>query len=424
MTHSLRTLAAAIVAMAMASPAPAAEIQMHGFVQAAASLRLDPKPLAAGPDQGLKRNWLVSEERLRLEATGDSDDGVAGFVAKIDGLFDNVAAGNATSLDVRELWGEWRGDAIEIRAGRQMATWGVADRLFIADIWPKDWAAFYAGLPLEYMKKPVDALRFSAFAGSLDGELWLVPRGQVDVVPKVDRWNVYTPPGIKGERKPQAGLKDAEIALRLHAPLGGWDINLYAARTHWHQPDKGFDPAAGVIIYPRLNVLALTLQGQILGGVLSVEAGRYQSVDDKAGTNPAIANSQDRWLAGYEHELMPDVTLAVQFYGERMRNYASYWSAAQNAFAAGLGPEPVRQHRVYATANLRALMLNQTLTATLFAMGVQHGGRMVNPELAYAVNDALTVAAGGHIFWGGPDTWTLGMMKNNDNAYLWARWSF
>jgi len=207
-------------------------------------------------------------------------------------------------------------------------------------------------------------------------------------------------------------------------PLGSWDLNLYAARTHWHQPDKAIDPATMRIVYPRLNVYAGTLQGGIFGGVLSIELGRYQSVLDPNGTNPWVANSQDRWLVGYEHEIWPDATLAIQLYGERMLDYPAYFRAAQAAFAAGQGPKPLKRHRLFATLNLRAQWLNQTLTTSLFVMAIQHGGRMFNPELSYAVNDALTVSAGAHVFTKGPDSWLLGMMKHDDNAYLWARWSF
>lgn len=420
----MKPIALAFAAFVALIPhASAFELELHGFAQAAASARVDRTPLPAGIHQGDRNNFLRSEERMRLEAIGDSEDGSVGFVAKIDGVFDNVAEAGPTSLDVRELWGEWRGERLEVRAGRQMMTWGVADRLFISDIWPKDWAAFYAGLPLEYMKLPSDALKLTHFVGSVDLELVLVPKAQVDVVPGADRWIVYLPPNLAGERKPRARLADSEAALRVHIPLRSWDLNLYAARSHWHQPDKGMD-ANGFIVYPRLNVFAGTFQGQVMGGVLSLEAGVYQSSEDKGGVNPLVANSQQRFLIGYEHELWPDATLAVQIYDERMMAYGNYLPAAQAAFAAGLGPKPLPRNRVMATANLRVLMLNQTLTGTLFAMGARQGGKMLNPELSYAVNDMLTVTAGGHVFWGGPDSWMLGMMKHDDNAYLWARWSF
>ncbi len=410
-----------------AAPAQAAELEVHGFAQGAASLRTDALALPQGPNKGAKNNWLAGENRLRLEVTGDSDDGSVGFVAKIDALYDfanpNTQA-NPASLDVRELWGEWRGDVFEVRAGRQMMTWGIADRLFISDIWPKNWAAFYAGLPLEYMKLPVDALKVLHYAGPVELEFVLAPRTEVDIVPGPDRWMLYAPPGVVGETRPAPTLRNGEAALRAHVPMGSWDLNLYAARTHWHQPDKGFNPATGRIIYPRLNVYALTVQGQILGGVLSLEAGYYDSVQDRSGNDPFIANSQQRWLVGYEHELLPDVTLAIQLYGERMLHYDRYLPAAQFAFAAGRGPKPLPRNRLFATANLRALFLNQTLTFSFFAMAIQHGGRMLNPELSYAVNDMLTVTAGAHIFTKGPDSWLLGMMKHDDNAYLWARWSY
>jgi hypothetical protein len=200
------------------------------------------------------------------------------------------------------------------------------------------------------------------------------------------------------------------------------DVAFYVFRCFWHQPDKGI--AGTAIIYPRLNNYGMTIQDSVLGGVLSLEAGFYQSADDKAGTNPLIANSQYRYLLGYEHELMTDLTLALQVYGEIMDNHAAYLATAQPAYAAGMGPLPLPKHRKIGTLNLRALWLNQTLTTSLFAMAVAGGGRMLIPDLEYAVTDELSVNVGGHIFWGGPDSWMLGMMKHDDNVYTNVKWSF
>ena len=178
------------------------------------------------------------------------------------------------------------------------------------------------------------------------------------------------------------------------------------------------------IIFPRLNNYGLTLQDSLLGGVLSLEAGFYQSADDTAGTNPFIANSQYRYLIAYEREIVTDVTLAIQLYGEVMDNHAAYLAAAAPAFAAGLGPRPLPEHRRIGTVNLRALWMNQNLTTSLFGMAVADGGRMLIPDVHYAVSDEFSVNVGGHIFWSGPDSWMLGMMQHDDNMYANVKWSY
>ncbi|MDX8389708.1 MAG: hypothetical protein R8M38_04365 [Mariprofundaceae bacterium] len=417
MTKVFFSLSLAFVALLMtfAFVADAAEVEVHGFLLGTASSRVNNQPLKTGE----KNNWLLGEERLRLELSSESDEGDIATVSKFDVIADNVSG--KAALNIRELYAEYIADSYEVRVGRQMLTWGVADRLFINDVFPKDWSAFFSGKSLEYMKVGSDMAKISVFGGSWDVELALIPIAQVDVVPTSERYIVFDP-GFT-TKKPDDRFENAEAALRLHTTVGTTDIAVYAFRGFWHQPDKGV--LGRSIIYPKLNTYGLTVQDSVLGGVLSFETGFYQSADDSKGTNPLIANSQTRYLLGYEHDIATDITLGVQVYGEVMHQHAAYFNAAQAAFNVGLGPSPQPKYRQIMTANLRALWLNQTLTTSVFSMMVGNGGgRMVNPDVHYAMTDELSVNMGGHVFWGGPDSWMLGMMKHDDNVYMNGKWSF
>jgi len=413
---TLPSLLIALAAFTFAPSTQAAEVDIHGFVLGTGSLRLSDMPLATGE----KYNWLLGEARLRGDVDINSDSGVTAGVAKIE--FVNDSIDRTADIEVRELYGEYLGDIIEIRAGRQMITWGIADRLFINDVFPKNWTAFFAGQPLEYLKIGSDALKLSAFGDSWDLELVGIPFVQTDVTPTSNRFVVFDPGFAVHE--PSNRLSNGEAAARLHTSFGSLDVALYAFRGHWHQPDKGFDPAGSTVIFPRLENYGFTLQDSILGGVLSAEGGYYRSVDDSAGIDPFTANSQLRYLASFEREIVTDVTVAVQAYGEIMDNHTAYLAAAQPAFAAGAGPQPLPEHRKIGTVNVRALWLNQTLTTSLFAMAVAGGGRMFIPDVHYAVTDEFSVNLGAHAFWGGPDSWMLGMMKHDDNVYANIKWSF
>jgi len=416
-----RVAGAAALAALLAMPAQAVEVDIHGFLLGTASSRVNQTPLVTGE----KNNWLLAEERLRLEVGAESDAGDSALVSKVDFLNDNVAANS--SIEVRELYGEYISDNYEVRVGRQMLTWGVADRLFINDVFPKNWSAFFSGQPLEYMKIGSDMAKLFVFGSGWDVELALIPVAQFDVTPQSDRFVVFDP-GFSVV-KPEKKLSNGEAAMRFHTKVGDTtDLALYAFKGFWHQPDKGItmmpanvtptNPMGLTIKYPRLNNYGLTVQDTFLGGVLSLEGGYYHSIDDNAGTDPFIANSQYRYLIGYEHELMTDVTLALQWYGEIMKNHAGY-------LATTMDPVPQPKHRKIVTANIRALWMNQTLTTSLFVMGVgDGGGRMANPDINYAVNDSFSVNVGGHIFWSGPDTWMLGTMKHDDNVYANVKWTF
>lgn len=414
---SLRSLKAiALAALLFSSTAAqAVEIEVHGFLMGTASSRVNSTPLKSGE----KNNWLLSEERLQIELNAESDEGDTAMVAKIDFLNDHVV-GNA-DIDVRELYGEYIADDFEVRIGRQMLTWGVTDRLFINDVFPKNWSAFFSGQPLEYMKIGSDMAKIFLFGDSWDVELALIPIAQFDITPGSDRFVVFDP-GFSVVQ-PEKKLSNGEVAGRFHTTFGTTDIALYLFKGFWHQPDKGV--AGSNIIYPRLNSYGFTVQDTMFGGVLSLEAGFYHSIDDSSGTNPFIANSQYRYMVGYEREIVTDVTLGLQWYGEVMKNHAGYLAGAQPAFQADSGPKPLPEHRKIVTVNLRALWMNQTLTTSLFFMGIgDAGGRMLNPDLHYAVTDSFSVNAGGHAFWGGHDTGMLGTMKDDDNVYMNVKWTF
>ena len=411
-----RILAMAMTLGMFSSGVTAAEIETHGFLMGIGSLRTNNTPLTTGE----KNNWLLGETRLRLDATADSDDGNVGIVGKVDFLADGVDS--TADIVIREAYGEYRADWFEIRAGRQMLTWGVADRLFINDVFPKDWTAFFSGQPLEYMKIGSDMAKVSVFGDTWDAEIALIPITQYDVTPQTDRFVVYSMPGVTGTQERDKTISGSEAAIRLHKAFGNVDVALYAFTGFWHQPDKGL--SGSNVIYPRLNSYGFTVQDTLFGGVLSLEGGFYQSVNDTAGTNAFIANSQYRYMVGYEREAMTDVTVGVQAYGEIMGNHSAYFSSASASFTAGLGPAPQSEHRKVGTLNIRALWLNQTLTTSVFNMLVAGGGRMVNPDIHYAVTDEFSINVGGHVFWGGPDSWMLGMMKYDDNVYVNAKWSF
>ncbi|MDX8382923.1 MAG: hypothetical protein R8M45_02505 [Ghiorsea sp.] len=416
MKHKLFT--AGLLSLLTATPAMASDVEVHGFFLGTMSSRISDKPLNSGEIN----NYLLSEERLQLALGVDSDAGDTSIQAKVDFINDGVTQSNR--IDIRELYAEYLADSYEVRIGRQMLTWGVADRLFINDVFPKDWSAFFAGQPLEYMKIASDMLKVSAFAGDWDVEMTLTPNAAVDIVPSPARYALYNPPGVTGVSMPASKADNAEAAMRLHSNFGRADVAFYASRGFWHQPDKGFDPTTGKVIYTRLNTYGVTVQHGLLGGIMSFEAGLYDSVDDANGNNPYIANSQQRWLIAYERDIAQDVTLGLQLYSEIMQDYDLYYTAAQGAFVAGKGPKPLAKNRNMATVNVRSLWLNQTLTASFFAMLVENGGEMYNPDMNYAVTDAFSVNGGAHWFTKGPESWLLGMMNPNDNLYMNVKWGF
>jgi hypothetical protein len=59
--------------------------------------------------------------------------------------------------------------------------------------------------------------------------------------------------------------------------------------------------------FARLNVYGASLQGAAWDSVLSLEAGYYDSRDDRDDHDPAVPSSQTRFLAGYSWQSAEDL---------------------------------------------------------------------------------------------------------------------
>ena len=160
-----------------------------------------------------------------------------------------------------------------------------------------------------------------------------------------------------------------------------------------------------------------SLTGPALKGVLSLETGYYDSVQDRDGRDPSVENSQFRGLVGYSRQVWEDTTLGLQLYGEWMRHYSAY----RETLPAGF---PVKDDvRKVATFRYTQLFAHQTLTFNVFAfVGLSEKDRYIIPSLRYAFSDDLWVEIGANVF-GGNRNGTFGSMRDNDNVYLTVRFA-
>jgi hypothetical protein len=152
--------------------------------------------------------------------------------------------------------------------------------------------------------------------------------------------------------------------------------------------------------------------------VLSLEAGYYDSRQNRGGTNPLTPNSQTRFLTGYQKQLWEDFTLGVQYYGEYMHNYSNYMQNLPAGFPAD------GRYRDLATVRLTQLLKHQTLRLSLFSFySLSHGDYMLNPEAKYNFTDHIWTALGANIF-GGSGTTQFGQLKRDSNLYVQTRYEF
>lgn len=396
---------------------------IHGFGLVNYSARPDFEASPGGDGLG-EHGFLLADQRVQLKLEARSPKGAVSLLAKPEFFYD--AVDEEFGADLREGYLDFSRKAWDVRVGRQILTWGVGDLVFINDVFPKDYAAFFSGRPLEYLKLGVDAVDVNFQSDALSAELVVIPAGLFtpDNLPPPSRFFQFDPfPTLPRETdEPAATVENVETALRLYRTVADTELSLYAYHGFWRSGAfKTDDPAAPTRViryFPKLAVFGASARRSGLGGVWGAEVGYYDSLDDRSGTNPTIENSQFRFLVTYQRQLAQDFIGSLEYYGEWMQDYAAYRQSVPAGFS--LRPEL----RDLIGLRLTKLLRYQTLKLSLFTFYSPIAGDFFfNPEVSYQFTDRLWAALGGNVF-GGSVRGLFGQLDRNDNIYLALRYSF
>lgn len=395
-------------------------LDLHGFMQGNYSARVT----GDGPPQKDGSDYILSEERFQLKASEASKDGNASFLLKTDFFHDGVD--QRDDIEVREGYLDYTKGPLDLRLGRQIITWGTGDLLFINDIFPKDYRAFYSGRPMEYLKAPVDGLKLGLSSDMVSAELVHIATFEPNRLPASDRFYVFDPfPSItkRVKERPNRRYGDTELAARIYRYFGSTDLSIYAYKGFSRMPavraDSITNPTTVTYFYPELAVYGASISGGALGGVGSLEAGYYDFRDDRSGTDPFVENPKWKFMAGYREEIGTDFTAGIQYYMEVMNEYGNY----KDSLPVGMPKE--ERIRDYATLRLTKMLLYQTLRFSFFGMySASDEDYLVNPEASYKLTDELSVTGGGNIFGGKENHTQLGQLDRNDNMYVNLRYEF
>lgn len=385
-------------------------VDLSGFVQLHGAVRSSNVDCPAGTTCSVPFN----DQRVQLKAEGGNESGDLAFSAKIDLLHD--ATLDDSDSEVRESYIDYNADNFTLRGGRQIITWGVGDLLFINDVFPKDWIAFYGGLPLEYLKRGSDALKLDLFLASTTLEI-VIADFRADRLPDSRRFVLDRPfpSSLPRMINNPAGL---EVALKLSGDFGGWDSAVYASRGYYHSPALTQTATEVRGAFPRLDTVGASLSGAFANGVLNLETGYYDSTDDRNGNDPAIENSQARFLIGYSRQVVQDTSIGIQAYAEWMQDHDTY----KRSLPAGFAQRD--EVRTVATMRFTQRYLHQTLSFNLMAfVGLSGNDSYLIPSIRYALNDNFWAELGANIF-NGSRSGMFGALGDKDNIYLTMRHTF
>lgn len=316
---------------------------------------------------------------------------------------------------------------LDIKIGRQILTWGTGDYLFINDVFPKDYISFFIGRDDEYLKAPSWAVKTSYFGEAAWIDFVLIPYFEPNIIPQGDRLSFYdTLLGrIAGrqsdwfKREPAFQPHNFQQAVRIYKQQGSLEWALYFYRGFYNNPNGYKNIATFELYYPRLNVYGFSLRGPVYKGIANLEAGWYDSKDDRSGRNRLITNSSIRTLVGYTQDFKNDLTLGFQYYFEQMLEYKDY--------KKNLLPQDTiyDEYRHLLTFNISKMFRNQTVVVSNFVFfSPSDRDAYLRSSVSYTIKDNLRVALGVNLFWGDDDYTEFGQMEGNANIYLRLRYSF
>jgi len=374
-------------------------------------------------------DWVMANRRFRLQTQKTTKKG--GFFAKIDVVRDDIS--NDTYVDIREMRLQYTPlKWLDLSVGKQVSTWGVADMLFINDLFPKNWNANFLGRDMEYLKDSSTSLRLTSYLKKWTWDVVYTPEFAPDTTPTGCYLNVFDPnsgqiisnpdgcdyENMAGGRKSR-DVNDSELAMNLNRYVGAHQISFYAYRGFFKNPKslQGSGTAEDPFrpFYSRLNVFGASTEGQFGPGIFTSEFGYYDSKDDPNGDNPLVENSKVKYLLGYKMDVNANLTLGAQWYVEQYLDY--------DAYEASVGFQPSRKREFADTFTLRVMYKAQqeTLLFNLFTyVRPDDKDAFLKLDVSKRLDDNFSIIAGVNVFDGkeGFESREFGMLKYDDNAFV------
>jgi hypothetical protein len=349
------------------------DVSVKGFVDTYHAIRT-----------GSPGNWMSSRTRargeLRLEKSG-------GGIFLSANLVYNTLLKDLSGFQLREAYAYWGNPHWDIRAGKQIISWGVADGLRVTDlISPMDYTEFLAQ-DYDDIRIPVGALRVRYLHDAWSLEAVVVPVAEFFKIP-TDPANPWSVGQLPPEVRPDPLIRNMEYGLRFSCFLGGVDFSLMALRTWSKMPELVVDHLG----YHRLTVI---------GGDVSVPFGSFVFRGEIADNIDDQGNHQGNALAGLDWYPGADWNLSVQY---------------NQTFGAG-------EHQSLATLRISKALLNNSLTLSTFAYAdVRDPGVFNRLSADWAATDQLHVILGYDLFYakGG----LFAVYARNSEAWLKLKYNF
>jgi hypothetical protein len=387
----------------------------HGFLEAGLGSRLQTDARVG------QRNTL---EELRWRIESDWTLGGAVLALKADAGFDGIESQGYA--DIRDATLSFTaGEALDIKVGHQVQTWGTGDLVFLNDLFPKDFVSFFAGRDDEYLKAPGSAIRLTRFGSAFNIDFVWTPVFEPDVYLTGERFSFFSP--LAGENvaprprlsaiEPDRTFGNGEFAVRVFRTAEGREYALYGYRGFFKQPSARNQSLLPT--FAPLSAWGASLRRPAGRGLLNAELAYYDSRDDRDGTDPLIPNSQIRLLAGYEWEAARNFTVGLQYFAEWTGDHDELLAGS---FAPQFEPDEYRQ---LLTSRLTYRSGRERYLWSLFTfVSPTDKDIYLRPQFTLRYSDEWTYVVGGSLFGGKDDHTFFAQFEEASNVYMRLRYNY
>ena len=337
-------------------------------------------------------DWMSSRSRVRGEVTLEKGNAGAFMSAN---LVHNAILKDRSGFQLREAYAYYSDDHWDVRAGRQIITWGVADALRLTDIIsPMDYTEFLAQ-DYDDIRIPVGGLRLRYSREKWCAEAVAIPVSSFFDLP-TDAENPWSVGPVPIGSEPKRHLSNMEYGGRLSFFLSGIDFSLSALHTWNKQPVV----CNGRGEYRRMTMLGGDVSVPVGKCVVRGEVAEYLDELQSGGARAASTNA----LVGLDWYAGNDWTLSAQY--------------SHKYVALG-------EHRNTGLSTLRISkdLLHNTLALQTFAyIDVTNVGVFNRLSADYALNDQMHAILGYDYFHG--DSGPFVVYKKNSELFVKLKYSF
>jgi len=313
---------------------------------------------------------------------------------------------------------------IDVKLGRQILTWGTGDYIFLNDLFAKNWQSFFSGRDDQYLKAPSDSAKGTWYIDDYAIDLTWTPKFTPDVYLTGERFSFYSQKAqsivAPAEHFSVQKTRSSQWATRVSTNRDGVEYAFYGYKGFWPTPVGMTETKRQLQAYfPKMNAWGASIRLALAGGLFNAEYASYNSIEDNSGESPAIANGQNRFLLGFESELIKDLTASVQFYLEQTKHFDEF-------IAHSATPKlEVDENRQLLTLRLTYSTLQQKLIYSVFTFySPTDTDGYLKPSLAYRYNDQWLLSVGVNLFWGNKKHTFFGQHQQNSNVWLRVKAQF